>query len=62
MEPIGLTLPCAQSDPLEPVSYVGEGPQGPQYCINMSRMIDMLKLKSLEAVVRDRCAGREAWC
>lgn len=44
-------------DPFEPVSYASEGPQGPTFCVNMSRIIDQLKLKELEAVARDRCAA-----
>mmetsp|Transcript_6773 Transcript_6773/g.18176 ORF Transcript_6773/g.18176 Transcript_6773/m.18176 type:complete len:686 (+) Transcript_6773:251-2308(+) len=43
---------CA--DPFEPMSYASEGPQGSTFCVNMSRIIDQLKLKELEAVARDR--------
>ncbi|KAF5840075.1 hypothetical protein DUNSADRAFT_17810 [Dunaliella salina] len=43
---------CA--DPFEPMSYANEGPQGSTFCVNMSRIIDQLKLKELEAVARDR--------
>jgi hypothetical protein len=36
------------------MSYASEGPQGSTFCVNMSRIIDQLKLKELEAVARDR--------
>lgn len=42
------------NDSLELVSYIGEGPGGSTYCVNMQRIIDLIRLKQLEAVVRDR--------
>ena len=41
-------------DSLELISYAGEGPGGEQYVVNMQRIIDLIRLKQLEAVIRDR--------
>ena len=41
-------------DALELVSYIGNGPGGEQYVINTGRIIELVRLKQVEAVIRDR--------
>ena len=41
-------------DSVELISRVGEGPGGVTYCINLKRIIEVIQLKELEAVVRER--------
>mmetsp|Transcript_28003 Transcript_28003/g.61450 ORF Transcript_28003/g.61450 Transcript_28003/m.61450 type:complete len:586 (+) Transcript_28003:89-1846(+) len=41
-------------DALELISYIGNGPSGEQYVVNMSRIVELIRLKQIEAVIRDR--------
>ena len=42
-------------DALELISYMGSGPGGDeQYVVNMGRIVELVKLKQVEAVIRDR--------
>lgn len=49
-----LPRPPHLQDPTEFVSYVGDGPSGPQYCVNTVRFMDVARLKALEAAARDK--------
>jgi hypothetical protein len=54
---VGTILRTISMDSLEMVSEVGAGPSGATFSVNLQRIIDVLRLKSLEAVVRDRWVG-----
>lgn len=41
-------------DPLEFVMFVGDTAYGANYCVNMERMLDVIKLKETECVIRER--------
>lgn len=42
-------------DALELISYIGNGPDGDeQYVVNLGRIVELVKLKQVEAVIRDR--------
>jgi len=41
-------------DPLEFVMFVGDTAYGANYCVNMERMLDVIKLKEAECVIRER--------
>lgn len=47
-------LQTIANDSLEMISEVGTGPSGRIYCVNMQRIMDLLRLKQLEAVVKER--------
>jgi hypothetical protein len=46
-------------DALELITYAGNGPGGDeQYMINEGRIVELVKLKQVEAVIRDRSVIR----
>ena len=47
-------LESLAEDPSELVSMVGEGHGGKSYCVNMRRILDLIRNKEVEAVVRQR--------
>ena len=38
----------------ELISLMGHGPGGEQYVVNMGRIIELVQLKQVEAVIRDK--------
>jgi len=44
-------------DALELISYIGDGPGGAQYVVNMGRIVQLVQLKQVESVIRDRFGG-----
>ena len=39
-------------DTAELISHVGQGPGGSTYCVNFLRIVEIMRLKQVEAVVR----------
>jgi len=50
----GAILQELSQDPLEMVSFSGDTAYGATYTVNMERIMDVVKLKEMEAVVRER--------
>mgnify|MGYP002856249750 FL=1 len=51
------TLQKMANDTSELISCVGDAHGGPNYCVNMRRIIDLIRMKEIEAVVRERFGG-----
>lgn len=51
------TLEKMANDTSELISCVGDAHGGPNYCVNMRRIIDLIRMKEIEAVVRERFGG-----
>eukprot|EP00218_Dolichomastix_sp_CCMP3274_P007624 CAMPEP_0170134692 /NCGR_PEP_ID=MMETSP0033_2-20121228/2052_1 /TAXON_ID=195969 /ORGANISM="Dolichomastix tenuilepis, Strain CCMP3274" /LENGTH=587 /DNA_ID=CAMNT_0010370261 /DNA_START=23 /DNA_END=1786 /DNA_ORIENTATION=- len=51
---ISSTLDLLSLDGNDLVTLTGEGPGGKAYCVNMKRIIDVIRIKEVEAVVRER--------
>ena len=51
------TLEKMANDTSELISCVGDSHGGPTYCVNMRRIIDLIRMKEIEAVVRERFGG-----
>ena len=47
-------LDTLEADTSELISKVGEAPTGNTYCINLRRIVDLARVKSVEAVVKER--------
>ena len=45
------------ADTSELITCVGEGHGGRAYCVNMRRIIDLIRMKEAECVVRERWGG-----
>ena len=46
------------ADTSELITCAGEGHGGPAYCVNMKRIIDLIRMKEVEAVVKERWGGQ----
>ncbi|KAG1677915.1 hypothetical protein FOA52_001333 [Chlamydomonas sp. UWO 241] len=55
--PVPTIISTIAHDALELISYIGNGPGGEQYVVNMARIIQLVQLKQVEAVIRDRFGG-----
>ena len=51
------TLEKMANDTSELITCVGDAHGGPNYCVNMRRIIDLIRMKEIEAVVRERFGG-----
>mmetsp|Transcript_15599 Transcript_15599/g.37801 ORF Transcript_15599/g.37801 Transcript_15599/m.37801 type:complete len:341 (-) Transcript_15599:5529-6551(-) len=57
IESIKRVLEKLTADTSELISCVGENHRGANYCVNMRRIVDLIRIKEVEAVVRERFGG-----